>query len=134
MKKYIEKFTACQPSMHSSLLLRVLGARLNFVSFQRKWPLLATETQVNSASVAQLLAGLASTPDGCSVRMAVAALWSRRITRRFVRAKIVVHVSVDELLWTELVSLLKVEAAGVAECVERLRVTSPEGGRGRFAV
>ena len=50
-------------------------ARFDPITFERKRPVPAAKARIDPARVTELSAGLASPPDRCAVRTAMAALW-----------------------------------------------------------
>jgi len=110
--------------MHLLQVRAVLRAWANLLFLECQRARLASEPGVDAASVAELLARLASPPYRSVMSVAVTTLGTDIVDVRLLRAMSVV-VGVDELLWSELVSLLKIEATGVAKRLESGRISSP---------
>ena len=119
--------------MRAHSRLWVLGPRLDFVSLQRQWPGLAAQAKVNPARVTELLALLTAPPYRSMMGSTMAAFWASVVLIRFVR-RVVVCVGVDENLRSKSIALLEIETTGVAEGLERRRVSPPERRLGRLAV
>jgi hypothetical protein len=104
---------------------------LDPISPQRQRPILPPQTSIHPTRIAQLRSILTPPPHRRIPRMTMRALWRIRIIGRLQR---LVRVRVDELLRTQLVALLQVQPARIAQLLLCPRVASPEGCRGGFAV
>jgi len=111
----------------------MLGTRTDLIFLQRQRPRLPAQSCIHTTRITQLVARLAPPPHRRPVRAAVAALGPEVVRIGLVRRRPVV-VRVDQLLRPELVPLLQVQPAGVAERLHRRRVASPQGRGSGVAV
>ena len=92
----------------------MLGAWTNLLFLECERSRLPSESGINAASIAELVPGLAASPDRGVMSVAVTTLGTNVVDVRLFRAMSVI-VRVDELLGSEFVSLLKVKSTRVAE-------------------
>jgi hypothetical protein len=112
----------------------MLRPGLDLVTPQRERPLLAAQTRVDPTCIAHLLPRLAAPPDRRLPRQTVAALRPRVLLVGDLRRVVVIDVRVDELLWAQLVALLQVEPASVAEWSLRRGFAAPQRCGGNMTV
>jgi len=103
---------------------------LNLVAPQRQRPLLAAKPGIDPTCVAHLCTSFTPPPYRRLPRKTVTTFWSRVFLVRYLRRVVVVYVRVDEFLGAQLVSLLEVQAACVAEGPLRRGFAAPQR-RGR---
>jgi hypothetical protein len=118
-----------------SNLLRMLTPRLDLVPPQRKRAIASPQTQIHPTCIAEPRAGLAPPPHARLARMTVRTLWPLCVRRR-IWLLFALHLLVggDEREGPQLLALLKVEAARIAQQLPRRGVAAPEWCRRRGTV
>ena len=116
------------------LRLRMLRPWLDLVSFEGKGSRFAAKPGIDTASIAKLGTSFTPTPDRSVMGSTMAAFWANVVLIRLVRRIPVVCVCVDELLRSQPITLLQIQATGVAQRLEGCWISPPEGCRGGFTV